>query len=366
VAPFPFIFRRREPTPENPSAAEETMPAHAESSMPAPRNAPALDGILSHLLGRLEGYLPPPSPDLPANRVTAVAITRRTVGIGNWRGTEKRAGFAEIALKGGRLEVVFRFQLWGDSPEAVEDSLVQLQQGLLADGQTLRQEGFLIIEGKETSLAEYVEPPSGWRKTADYRMLYEYHYQEMDGAESLIARIPIHTDLERVDSDQRETGRVTDELVRWDDLAATPLNISPVGRPVTSFGLASLAFLPAGWEGAPVSLARLRRDAGEAPTEYPDLEAFLAAVTRDTDPDRHARVLFPSIDAFLANFEPLGDPVMLGDWDEDGMPDPHRAARLTFESPIVLPSHDDLLQLSYSEPQLDGKAVLYLRAALSP
>ncbi len=362
MTPFSSLFRRHESGPR--SGTSEETPSETAAPAAAPGGDPDTGRLLSLLLTRLESYLPASGAGVPSNRVSMVSLRERTVGIGNWRGTERRAGFAEIALKGRRLEAVIRFRLWGNSAEAVEDAVDQLHRDLLAATTELWREGFLHIEAKETSEAEHVAAIPGWRKHCDYRILYEYRYQDTDGAESLIARIPIHG---QVDTGGRETTEVTDELVRWDDRAAPPLILTAsAGRPARVLGLAALATLPAGWDGAPVTLARLRRDAAGPPTDYPDLATFLAAVTRESDPERHARVTFPSVTGFLARFADAGDPVELGDWDEDGTADSYRPARLTFESPIVLPSHDDLLQLSYSDPQLDSKAVLYLRAAATP
>ena len=89
-------------------------------------------------------------------------------------------------------------------------------------------------------------------------------------------------------------------------------------------------------------------------------------MTREEHPDSNARVLFPSVEQFLAAFRDAGDAVALGDWDEDGTADSYRPARLPFDTPVLLPSSNDVLQLDYGDPRLDSKAVIYLRAALRP
>ncbi len=365
VTPLFSIFHRRQPPPE--VSTESESAERSAVALSAVRSGSDLEQPLAVMLARLKEHLPPAQPALPANRVSVVSLTERTVGIGNWRGTERPAGFAEVALKGLRLDSVVRFQLWGSSLEMAEDAIDQLHQELLAATADLQRQGFLRLEAVATSTAEYVTPLSAWEQHADYRILYEYHYRDTDGAESLIARIPVHSDLEQRGSAERETTRVTDHLVRWDEVAAPPLVVTAATRrPVRVFGLAALTSLPAGWDGSPVTLGRLRGDASAPPSDYPTLEEFLAAVTRENEPDRHARFVFPSLAAFLAAFTEAGDEVALGDWNEDGIADDYRPARLTFTRPVTLASSDDFLQLQYADPRIESKAVLYLRIALTP
>ncbi len=374
------VFSFLRPEAETPSEEPPTEPTSAEAPSPAARraptaraltanSAPSLDQVLADMLAVLNNYLPTPVPPLPAPSVSITSLTERPLAIGNQRGTERRGSFAVVALKGGRLDAVVRFQLWGTDPGEVDTAIEALHGRLLAARDELWAAGFLRFAAEETSLAEHVSTLNAWRKTTDYKMLYEFRYQVTDDAQSIIARIPIHSDPEERDSLQRETTVVTDEIVRWDekrdsDHPGAPLLevAGSVGSRLQVTGLAILAYLPAGWTGNQVTLARLDRRSTDAPTVYPTLEEFLAAVTDQTNPDRNAKVTFISIAAFLAEFEPAGDPIELGDWDEDGMPDVYQPGTLAFVPPIRLEKAYDLIQLWYQDSEFDRRAVVYLRA----
>jgi hypothetical protein len=326
--------------------------------------APSLDIVLNTLLGVLQSHIPSAGGSLPAAGVSAISVQERTLGLGNYRGTERRGNFAAVALMGGRLAGTARFELWGDTPGAVDTRVNQLQGALLAARDALWTAGFLKLAAAGAISAEHLQPPNAWRRSVDYTFLYEYHYQDSDGAESLLARIPIHSDLEERDSLVRETSVVTDRMVRWDDEAAPVLEFaasSSAGLRIS--GLASLATLPVGWTGHPVTLARLSRSAPAAPTTYPDLATFLAAVSDSVTPDRHAQVSFPNVAAFLAVFSNAGASLELGDWDEDGTPDLYEPKTLAFAPPLRLDTADDLFRLSYQDAVLDDKAVVYLRTS---
>ncbi len=329
-------------------------------------SAPSPGQILSNMLDILRGYLPSPGPSLPAPSLSTVSVKQRPVGIGNWRGTERRGPLAEISLKGGRLDTVVRFQLWADTVSNADDIVNTLHNDLLTDSSQLRVDGFLRLELIETSPAEFLGGSiNAWRKTADYKILYEYHYHDLDGAESIIARIPIHSDPEQRNSPERETTQVTDELSRWDDIQAPPLDVSAtVKAKVRIYGLASLAYHPSPWLGSPVTISRLQRNSPTPPTIYPTLAEFHAAVTRKVNPDLHAQIVFPSLSDFLATFDSAGDSFGLGDWDENGTPDTYEPGTLAFDPPLILGSSNDLLRISYQDTAFDSKAVVYLRAGV--
>lgn len=370
MPPLFSMFRRRPAPPPHediarlPIAAERD-PLHAPLSLVA-HSAPSPGQILSNMLDILRDYLPSPVPSLPAPSLSTVSVKQRPVGIGNWRGTERRGPLAEISLKGGRLDTVVRFQLWADTVSNADDTVSTLHNDLLTDSNQLRVDGFLHLELIETSSAEFIGGPiNAWRKTTDYKILYEYHYHDLDGAESIIARIPIHSDPEERDSPERETTLVTDELSRWDDLQASSLDVSATAKSkVRIHGLASLAYLPSPWLGNPVTVARLQRNVSAPPTTYPTLAEFHAAVTRKVNPNLHAQMVFPSLSDFLAIFDSAGDSFGLGDWDEDGIPDTYEPGTLKFDPPLVLDSSNDLLRVSYQDAAFDSKAVVYLRAGV--
>lgn len=330
----------------------------------SPNNGPPLDKIVLEMLSVLASHLPPaPAPPIPPPNVSVVSLTERLVGLGNHRGIEARGPFAVVALKGGRLDARVRFQLWAATPGEVDTATDALHGRLLAARNDLWSGGFLRVAAEETCQAEHILAQGAWRKTTNYKVLYEFRYEDTDGAESIIARIPIHSDPEVRNSMQRETTVITDEMARWDDQEAPALEVgASVRSSVRVTGIAVLAYLPAGWTGNRVTLARLSRVSTDPPTAYPKLADFHTAVTHPKAPDRHAQVTFASVADFLAVLQPAGDPIALGDWDEDGTPDLYRPASAAFLPPIRLETGEDFIRLSYQDSTLDAKAVVYLRA----
>lgn len=355
-----FPFRR-----STPDAAPAIAPmAVTPMAMTFIGGAPSLAVVLNTLLAVLQVHIPSVGGSLPPAGVSAVCVQERTLGLGNQRGSERRGNFAAVVLKGGRLEGTARFELWGSTPTEVDNRVNLLQGVLLAARDTLWSAGFLKLAAAGASSAEHLQPPNAWRRSVDYTFLYEYHYQDSDGAESLLARIPIHSDLEERNSPVRETGVVTDRMIRWDDLTAPALEFAATATAsLRVSGLASLATLPLGWSGQAVTLARLRRSAPGAPTVYPDLPTFLAAVSHPAAPDHHAQVVFPTVAAFLSAFSNAGASLELGDWDEDGTPDLYEPKTLIFTPPLQLATADDLFRLSYQAAAFDTKAVVYLRTS---
>jgi len=364
------MFRRRSEPPPLEDIARLAIPAESGPELTSlsltTNSAPSPAQILSDMLDILRNYLPSPEPSLPTPGVSTVSVKQRPVGIGNWRGTERRGPLAEISLKGGRLDTVVRFQLWANTVSGADGIIDTLHSDLLTDSSQLWINGFLRLESIETSPAEFIGGSiNAWRKTTDYKILYEYHYSDLDGAESIIARIPIHSDPEERDSPERETTLVTDELSRWDDLRTPSLDVSATAKTkIRIYGFASLAYLPSPWPGNPVIVARLQRNVSTPPTSYPTLAEFHAAVTRKVNPNLHAQIIFPSLSDFLAAFDSAGDSFGLGDWDENGTPDTYEPGALEFDPPLVLDSSNDLLRVSYQGAAFDSKAVVYLRASV--
>lgn len=325
---------------------------------------PPLDQVVTAMLGRLDDYLPLPAPPLPDPSVSVVSMNERPVGLGDRRGTETRGSFAVVALKGIRLDALVRFQLWAAGPAQAETAMTNLNSQLMADRDALWAAGFLRLMLEVAPPADYVPAPvDAWRKQADYRILYEFHYQDTDGAESLIARIPIHSDPEVRDSLQRETTVVTDEMIRWDNETAPVLVVR--GR-FDVGGLSALAFVPGMAPGGAVTLTRTFDGAVGPPTAYPTVADFLAAVAGSNPLDRHAQVTFASLSDFLAAFSASGDPVTLGDWDLDGVVDSYQARVLALEPLVQLPGMADRLEVTYQASAFDQVAVVYLRTTRGP
>lgn len=300
----------------------------------------SLEQALADMLAVLEEYLQ----GLPSPSVSVASVTERALAVGNRRGTERRGSFAVLALKGGRLEAVVRFQFLADESADVDAAVKTLQERLLAARDDLWAAGFLRIAAEETSLAEHVSGLDAWRKTADYRILYEFHYEDSEGAESLIARIPIDSDLEERDSPQRETTVVTDEMMRWDNQAAPALEVRPgVRHPFRVSALFIIAFLPDGWNGQEVTVS-----------------ASVGGAVREQT--------FASVgefrDAFDLEKEEGEDELKLKTVELGG--NLYVAGRLVFPNadfpdPIMLKGGEDVFHISYAAPAFDNDAVVYLR-----
>lgn len=303
---------------------------------------------IQDMLDALRDFLPSPASALPEPSVSVVSVEERGVGVGNRLSNEMRNSFSTTVLKGGRLDAVVRFQLWASTPDAVDQLIDTLHGELLAAKDALRliiQEdepqvgSFLNIALGETSLADFFQnlAPglSGWRKTANYKVLYEFRYPDTEGAESLIHRIPIAV------NSHGESTVVTDEIIRWDGESAPALAVSGTSQDLFQVGaLTILAFLPEGWDGDQV---------------------IVSATVNGTARER----VFASVRDFLNAFDLDETPVTLGG-------NPYLSGRLAFPNadfpdPIILRG-DDVLRIRYVDPVnadnprlSNGNAVAYLR-----
>jgi hypothetical protein len=257
------------------------------------------------------------------------------------------------------LEAVVRFQLWAATPAEAETAIADLNARLLAGRDALWIAGVLKLALVDSAVAEFVTSVNAWRKTADYRLLYEFHYEDSDGAESLIAKIPVQSDLEALDSPERETTVVTGEMVRWDN-EATPALV--IRGPFNISSLAVLAFVPGSAPTGTVTVKRTFDGAAGPATPHPTWAAFLAAVAGPNALERHAQISFASLADFLAEFTSAGDPVSLGDWNVDNVPDSYQAKALSIQPIIYLTSVLDRLEITYQGTKFDQVGVVYLRA----
>lgn len=366
MSSFLSFFRGRpgaastEETAGPPDAGAASVPTAV--SMSISHGSPSQVGVLTVMRNTLSLYLPPPGTSLPQPNVTIVRVENKPTGLGNHIGQETPNQF-HLVLKGGRLQAIARFQLWGNDPGEV-DAAIDLLHGRLLDAkEALYVAGFLRFSAQDSTLAEHVTALNAWRRTADYETLYEFRYADSDGAQSLIARIPIHADPEEPASLQRETTVVSDEMARWDDLTAPTLDIR--GRR-TVRQLSALLFVPGVAPTGPVRLLRTFGGASAAPSDFATLAQWVTAVAHPTTPNRHAQVTFTNFSDFLANFSATGDTIILGDWDEDTTPDNYDSLRLEFATPIFLPDRREQLQLIYqpgnTDPHFDQTAVFYIRA----
>jgi hypothetical protein len=310
-----------------------------------PTRVPPLIGLASYAL---------PAVGLPTPSVSVVSVVERAVGVGQRRGSEKRNGFDVVELNGIRLDALVRFQLWAASPDAADDAGNDLHARLMTDRMLLYANGFLKLDLESSPPTDFAAALNAWRKVCDYRVLYEYRAGDQDGAESLIARIPITADVEAA----VEATSVSDETVRWDDDQAPALSVRgpfKIGR------LMTLAFVPGAAPNGTVTLLRTFDGASGPPIAHASLGGWHTAVTRPVAPERHAAVTFASLTAFLSQLGPAGEGVPLGDWDVDGAPDMFAPRALAFDPPVALPGASDRLEVTHQNPNLDQTAVVYLR-----
>lgn len=309
--------------------------------------------MLSQVLDALKTYLPPPVPALPTPSVSVISVTDRTIGLGNRRGNQTRNGIAVVALKGGRLETVVRFQLWASQFDQVETALIELRDRIENAKVTLRSQGFLRLANETTSLAEFNPNLDAWFKTIDYKVLYEFYYEDTDGAESLITHIPVD-----INSEYNESSTVTGDIVRWDNERSPTLVVQ---GPLIISSLTALVFIPGTTPTGTVILTR-KDGSASASTIYPNLAAFLSAIADTNAPTHNALVIFPTFNDFLGAFQAAGDPITLGDWDQDGVPDTYQSQVLELSPAINLGSFTDRLEITYQNNAFNQVAVVYLHA----
>ncbi len=297
----------------------------------------------------LKTYLPAAGGGVPAPNVSISSVTERSLGLNNRRGEDARAGFGIVELKGGRLDAVARFELWAAQPADVEKAIQDLIVRLLADRTNLWSVGFLRISLEGVATSENVATIPAWRQTADVRVLYEFHFEDTDDSQGLIARIPIF-----IDSTYNETTTVTDEMTRWDNQSARNLDVR---GPVTVSALSVLLFVAGAAPGGMVTLSRTFDGASGPPVQFPTLATFLAAIS-GSNPQRNAQLVFASWTNFLGIFQPNGTPVILG----TNSYSPFEAA---LSPAISLAGTEDLFEIAYGRAALEVNAVAYLRGKLS-
>lgn len=326
----------------------------------SPHSKPALADVVAKMLAdlKLKADLPPAGGGLPPPALVLVRMAEKPVGVGDLRGNATEGPLPLISLKGGRLAALTRFELWAADAGAADAAVTQLRTNLLDARAELRTLGFLKLDPAEVSSAERF--PSGiagsiWRQSASYELLYEYHYRETSGAESLIHRIPIHADPEETPSPDRETTVVTGPTVRWDDEAAAALRLRGPDR-VRRLSL--LAYVPGAVPTGKVVLRRTYDGAPGPPAVPPNPAGFLAAAAAETPVDVRFEL---SLANFLNAFDPPGGTAELGDWETDAAPDVYELRRLELPAAIVLPRSSDRFHVSYEPAPLDRVAVIYLR-----
>jgi len=316
-----------------------------------------VDQVPATLAAVLGSVLPQGGPLEPT--VTLLQLTDRPMSLGELRGVEQYGPFGSTELHGGRVEAVVRFDVPGDSANAANGNMLTLQGKMLGSKASLWAAGVLEVES--VAGAPSIHDNGSWTRSADYRVLFEYRLAPAVEAESLIARIPIRVD-QGVGAGVVDETVITDDLIRWDDVDAPTL----VLRGVRSVAELQVAFFLAGASpSGSVTLRRTHDDATGAPTVFPTLAEFLAAVNVPgaPPPAPHAQFAFPTFAEFIGAFTPAGTSFVLGDRDGNGMPDSYQGMRMALAPSIRLPSARDRLEVSADVSPLDQVAVIYLRAS---
>jgi hypothetical protein len=376
------IFNRREANPSRPAGAlpppeptpllpEETASAAAAAaaagetaavSAAASRMSPilAVEEVPGRLVELLSAYLPPvTSGSIPAHNVILSSFNPLPLALGNLRGIEPRGPFASVELRGGRLDAVARFQVWADDAGQANTALAGLQGRLLAARKDLWADRVLRLALQETTPALLDSTSGAWNALASYRVLFEYTLADLDGAQSLITRIPVNVDPEERGSLMRELLAVTGAVVRWDNETAQVLALR---GPLRLRGLSILDFLPGGLPTTGVTLLRSYSGASGPPSDAADLAGFLSAAAAQP---AHVRLRLASMSDFLNLFADTGKTMTMGNWDEpagDPNPDEYRVRLNTFPSPLHLPFNRDTFQIAISGASLDRTGIIYLSA----
>lgn len=326
--------------------------------------SPVMTEIVDRMLQVLGERLPEQAAPLPPN-ATLERVSEKAIGLGNHAGAEVADTLGQRTVRGGRLDARVRFQLWGATPEDVDTAMQTLHTTMLNDREALRQEGFLKLTAADTTLAGQEPSLPGWRKATSYDVLFEYSYIDGDDALGLIVNVPVTTDLESAPSPGREVETLTDEMARWDQEAAPPLE---VGGPAGIARLSALAFVPGPPLGGTVTFART---SGNGPvTHHATLQAFLDATSGPDPAQTDADVTLAPV-AALAALGSAGPDVELANPDADP-PDadlpPHSYSGfdLHLTEPVLLGDDADRFTVSYDPPAgpstgLDQTAVVYLR-----
>jgi hypothetical protein len=117
--------------------------------------------------------------DLPALDVSVVGVVVLDWG----RGGRYRGSHTPLATDKGCLEVRVRFQFWADELDEVDAAIEALHKRLFAARDELRADGFLHVAIQETLLAEHTRLPRPWRKSTDYKILYEFSHHHASSVE---------------------------------------------------------------------------------------------------------------------------------------------------------------------------------------
>ena len=251
---------------------------------------------------------PPPDPPAPAHPSTLVLLeaVERPVGVGNWQGNVERGPVAVLGVRGGRVEARVRFDLRAADAAAAAEATLLLQQRIRNARLGAGMRDFLVLEPAGSDPAQLISDEEGWRQTVEYRALFEYRYEDPEGAGSVIVRIPVD-----VRGEHHEDAVVTRDVARWDREGAAPL---VVRGPRTVGTLTLLSHAGTGLPAGTVTLLRTHAGAQGPPEDHAGPGGFRDALRAG---GRHDRLEFASLDAFVAAFTSAGADVRLSGLEED-------------------------------------------------
>jgi hypothetical protein len=198
----------------------------------------------------------------------------------------------------------------------------------------------------------------------EYRVLFEYSYEDPEDAGSLIVRIPLE-----LRGEQREDDAVTRDLTRWDGEAAPPLVLR---GPRTVGRLTLLAFTGG---AAPPGQVVIRRTFDGAPAAGANGSlAQLAAAVLPPAGGRNEEHALADVQALLDAFAPAGAEVTLArlgdppDPPPGGVPADFTPRALDALRGVRLETPADRLEIRYAAAQFPAgsRAVVYLGTARGP
>jgi hypothetical protein len=312
---------------------------------------PALDTVLATMLAAFQPVLPAQVPGLPQPSLSMARARPRPSGIGNIIGMTAHGSIGMVEQHAVRVDAQMRVTLWGFAAAEVDQAVTALTAQIYARRDSLAAEGFLKLVFEGSSPPEETRHPIAWRRFADYDVLFETSYEDIDGAVGLIA--PIRSQEQTTATGWLQSG----DFGRWDDIAAPLVTLR---GPATFIALAALSYLgsPAVAPSGSVTLTR-SFDGAPSPTDAGTLSAFMALAAA---PAPNVFVSFATISAMLAAFAPDGAAFAMGDREGDGTPDQYVPTKLAFPAPLPLPHATDRLELAFSQPKFDRAGVVYLRA----
>ncbi|NJL10234.1 MAG: hypothetical protein HC908_08855 [Calothrix sp. SM1_7_51] len=89
----------------------------------------------------------------------------------------------------------------------------------------------------------------------------------------------------------------------------------------------------------------------------------MAAISGADATNRHGQIVFSSLSTFISAFSINGDPVTIGDWNEDGVPDIYESRELTFKPTIQLTNATERLEIIFEDNAFNQVAVVYVQAS---